>query len=95
MASDVSTTFVTLSEQQDGDLYYEGKVTYERLEAALNHELCVLTKLSSESPPQVFTLTVDELDELLSARTASMQGQECPSTTKDVDPLDDLDEPPF
>ncbi len=101
MASDVSTTFVTLSEQQDGDLYYEGKVTYERVEAALNHEVCVLTKLSSETPPQVLTLTVDELDKLLVARTASIQQQETPSplaspASDDLDRLDDdLDEHPF
>ncbi len=73
------TQFLTLSAVQEDDLWATGKVLYERLEAAFNHEMVVFTRLSNEEPPVTFTLTVDELDEFLAAYTSCVQGDESSS----------------
>jgi hypothetical protein len=73
------THFLTLSAIQEDDLWSMGKLLYERVEVAFNHEMVVFTKLSNVEPPVTFTLTVDELNEFLAAYTSCVQGNESSS----------------
>lgn len=70
------THFLTLAAVQEDDLWSMGKVLYERVEVAFNHEMVVFTRMSNEEPPVTFTLTIDEMNEFLAAYTSCVQGDE-------------------